>query len=73
MTIARIGEPPSLNPLFEYDQPDVVDLTQLYAEPLFCWAELIKTHLSPSSPAAFPTLENGDISATSTITACATP
>ena len=59
MTIARIGEPPSLNPLFEYDQPDI-DLTQLYAEPLVGLSS--SNALVPVIASRVPTVENGDIS-----------
>jgi peptide/nickel transport system substrate-binding protein len=58
MTIARTNDPPSLNPLFEFDQPDI-DLTQLYAEPLVG----ISPHneLVPVVASRVPSVKNGDI------------
>ena len=58
MTIARANDPPSLNPLFEFDQPDI-DLTQLYAEPLVGLSA--ENTLIPLIASRVPTLENGDI------------
>lgn len=59
MTIARINDPVSLNPLFESAQPDI-DLAQLYAEPLVGLSS--SNALVPVVARRVPTVENGDIS-----------
>ena len=59
MTLARTNDPPSLNPLFEFDQPDI-DLTQLYAEPLVGLSPA--NELVPVVASRVPSVQNGDIS-----------
>jgi peptide/nickel transport system substrate-binding protein len=59
MTIARTNDPPSLNPLFEFDQPDI-DLTQLYTEPLVGLSPT--NQLVPLVASRVPSVQNGDIS-----------
>lgn len=59
MTIVRTNDPPSLNPLFEFDQPDI-DLTQLYAEPLVGLSPA--NRLVPVVASRVPSPQNGDIS-----------
>lgn len=59
MTIARTNDPPSLNPLFEFDQPDI-DLSQLYAEPLVALSP--RNELVPVVARRVPSVQNGDIS-----------
>jgi ABC-type oligopeptide transport system substrate-binding subunit len=59
MTITRLADPATLNPLFAYSQSDI-DLTQLYAEPLV--GSSPANELVPIVAARVPTVENGDVS-----------
>ncbi|HVA34060.1 MAG TPA: peptide ABC transporter substrate-binding protein [Candidatus Baltobacteraceae bacterium] len=58
MTIVRSNDPPSLNPLFEFDQPDI-DLAQLYVEPLVGLSS--QNTPIPIVASRVPTVRNGDV------------